>query len=117
MDRIKKEQLEELTTEFLKIIVNHFKEWANNSGESPNLETFIKFLVGSSLVPQKQILYFMTVYLYPLILQKKKGKKMQAIYELENFIPLQDTQIRTILKHYNKTFHYNKNLVENEESV
>jgi hypothetical protein len=117
MDKLKEQQLKEITTEFLKVIVNHFNEWSRTHNKESNLDTFINFLVGSSLIPRKQIINFMIVYLYPLVLQKKKGKKMQTIYEMEDFFPLQETQIRTILKHYGNKFYYNKNLLDNEEKL
>ena len=102
----------QLKKEFIKIIAERFESWNDSKDGPPDLEKLIMYLIGCSIIPEKQINRFMIVDYYPKILKANEGKKLRTIYTLEDIINIQQTQIYNILKNYSKTFRYNKNLIE-----
>jgi hypothetical protein len=98
--------------EFNKSIVQRFEAWTDPTGNEKTFESFINFLIGSSIITEQQIVRFMVVDCYPKLLNKHNGRKMRTLYSLENIVPRKTTQINSILKHYSKLFRYKKNLLE-----
>lgn len=112
MDEIEQEKTKELKKQFINTIAKRIESLNEINENAPDLKSIISFLIGSSLIEEKQIIRFMIVFSYPLILQKAKGRKQNAMYLMEDIFPLKETQIRSILKHYTNKFYFNKNLLE-----
>lgn len=104
--------LEELQNEFFKSVLSQFKLHAGSRGLETTNENLIKFLVGSSLIPMKELNQFMVINCYPKVLRKEDGYKTRAIHHLEIIVPYKKTKIENILKHYSKKFRFNKNILK-----
>lgn len=104
--------LAELQKEFFKSILDQYKCHVGCRGLEDNNYNFIRFLVGSSLIPKERINKFMVINCYPKVLEKENGHKTRAIYHLETIVPYKKTHIETILKHDSKTFRFNKNILK-----
>ena len=102
-------KLTELKTQFNKTIVQRFVNWAELNDKEQTPENFVDFLIGCSIIEEKQIVRFMVVSSYPNFLDKHDGRRMRAYYSIEQIVPRGLTQIQSILKHYSKYFRYNKN--------
>jgi hypothetical protein len=110
-----KQKLNELKTEFKKELLNGFENWATAEGIAPTNEAFINYIFNRSIIPDKQVIKFMVVSCYPKILEAEGGRKMRALYSLENIIPLKITQLQSIIKHYSNNFKFKKTFFKHEE--
>lgn len=105
-------KLKTLNNNFAAIISQRFDNWAESQGLEASSENFIKYLIGCSLINNKEINRFIIVDNYPKILEANEGRKERTIYTLEDIVYIKSTQIKTALKHYSKKFRFNKKLVE-----
>lgn len=105
-------KLKQLNNNFAAIVSQRFEVWADAQGIEPTPEEFVKYLIGCSLIQNKQINRFIVIDNYPKILEANAGRKERTIYTLEDIVYIQSTQIKTTLKHYSKTFRFNQKLVE-----
>jgi hypothetical protein len=106
------EKLKNLNNHFSAILAQRFEVWAESQGVASNSENLIKYLIGCSLIKNKQVNRFMVIDNYPKILEANEGRKERTIYTLEDIVYIKSTQIKTTLKHYSKTFRFNKKLVQ-----
>ena len=105
-------KLKDLNNNFSAIVAERFEVWAESQGLAVNSENLIKYLIGCSLVRNKEVNRFIVIDNYPKILQANEGRKERTIYTLEDIVNIKSTQIKTTLKHYSKTFRFNQKLVE-----
>jgi hypothetical protein len=69
------EKQKELNDQFKRIISERFEVWNEAQEGPPDFEKFVKYLVGCSLIPQKEINRFMVVDCYPKILETFRYNK------------------------------------------
>lgn len=110
-----KQKLNELKTQFKRDIIEEFKAWATAEGIEPTNEQFINYILSRSIIPDRQVILFMTVFCYPRILKAEGGRKMRALYSLENIIPRRITQLQSIIKHYSNNFKFRKSIFKHEK--
>ena len=92
--------MEKTRQEFVSTIQLLYKEFCKAKGATETVGGFASFLVNKSLIPDKTINRFLIVEKYPATLKKNLGIKQIAIWDLEEVVPLKETQIRAIIKDF-----------------
>jgi hypothetical protein len=107
----KKQLQRECNKDFCARILDKFKEWTLKKGKHPTMENFAVFLIRHGLIEELTINRFLTIQYYAEELPKTKtprrpnGVKMQAIWNIEDKLPLMQRQIRSNLCHHAHDFH------------
>jgi len=81
--------------EFLKRVQTTFKSWCAKKAKQPTQENLIKYLVRGGFIKETIINRFLSIELYKDELPKTAGRKIIAIYNLEDKLPLSTTQIKS----------------------
>ena len=87
--------------EFLKRVQTTFKSWCTKKAKQPTQENLVKYLVRGGFIKETIINRFLSIELYRDELPKTAnrrhpaGRKIIAIYNLEDKLPLSTTQIKS----------------------
>lgn len=96
--------------EFLARIIPNFSKWCKIKGKKNTPENLLKYMVRHRFVENKTINRFLSVELYkeelPKTITKKApyGVKQNAVWKVEEIIPIKEVQIRSNLINYNSYF-------------
>ena len=75
---------------------------------TPTLEGLLEYTTGAGLIYEADIGLYLVKALYPEALYRHNCRKMRAVYELEQRLPLDERWIRRHIKN-NRSFSFERN--------
>lgn len=103
--------MEGVRGEFIKTVQEEYTNYCKARGEKETIQGYSEYLLNRNLVTDKTINRFVVISKYPTALDENLGIKKQAIYTIQDIVPLSFRSIRSILTNYQRAFRLKSRVV------